>query len=485
VSGLGCLSAEECLDYVARATSAPATERIHRHITTCSTCFTLLAEAARGEATTSDGPHLFSTLTVGERISDRYEVRRFIARGGMGEVYEVFDHALSETLALKTLALTAVDQAAAADRFLSEVRLARKVTHPNVCRILEFGIHKRGGQEADLVPFLTMELLQGETLGSFVGRKGPLDAATVVGILGGVLGALEAIHGAGIVHRDLKSDNVFITLTAAGEPRAVVMDFGLARPLTAEASRSSSTSAVIGTLAYMAPEQLEGKPATPLSDIYAVGVIAFEALTGRLPFVADAPFAAAAKKLSEAAPRPSALARGLDAGWDDLILRCLDRDPQRRPPHVAAVTAALAKLGVRRAPRRRTATLVAAAACAIVLGMAGFSNRGGSAPAAAPIVAAPPTTPTRPQLTPTEAPKPPPTPAAAPPAIERSAPVPREGGAPRQKNGKNAAHATPAIPDEPAPIESPRTEAPPTPAPPERPKLRHPDDLINPFRAAP
>jgi tRNA A-37 threonylcarbamoyl transferase component Bud32 len=485
VSGQACLSAEECLDFVARAASAPTTERIHRHIATCSSCRTVLAEAARRDTSASEPPQALSTLAVGERIADRYEVRRFIAAGGMGEVYEVFDVALSETLALKTLALTAVDQAAAAERFLSEVRLARKVTHPNVCRILEFGIHRRQGRATELVPFLTMELLQGETLASFLRGRGPLDTATTVGILRGVLGGLSAIHAAGIVHRDLKSDNVFITPDGAGTPRAVVMDFGLARPLTsAEASRGSSESAVIGTLAYMAPEQLEGKPATTLSDIYAVGVIAFEALTGRLPFVADAPFAAAAKKLSEPAPRPSAVARGLHAGWDELLLHCLDRAPQRRPPDVGAVTAALDRLGEGNAPRRRTAMLAAAAAAATVLGIVGLSQRGAPpGPAAPASVAAPAPAPATAALAAARAPQPPP--AATPAAVEQSAPAPHEAGAPRRKTGKNVAHATPAPHDEPAPIDRPNPEPPTTAATPEAKKLRHPDDLINPFRSAP
>jgi serine/threonine protein kinase len=365
-----CLSIEDCLSYVAGESTGPTAQNVQLHVETCAACRVVMAEAARATVMRSQPSQpgaVPRTLRSGERLLDRYEIRRFIAKGGMGEVYEAFDAALSETVALKTLPLANVDQAAAVSGLLSEVRLARKVTHPNVCRILEFGVHRSTGRDGDPVPFLTMELLAGETLARTLARVGRFSPDTVAKILSDVLTGLEAIHAAGIVHRDLKSENIFMVPGVAGHSRAIVMDFGLAQlQRLRDDSRGSTDDSVVGTLDYMAPEQLNGRGATQASDIYALGVIAFELLTGRRPFVGGTQFGRAATRLVADPPRPSALRTGLGAKWDLLVSRCLQRDPAQRPKNVGAVRSALEEVGSRSRPAISWAGLAASVALALV-----------------------------------------------------------------------------------------------------------------------
>jgi serine/threonine protein kinase len=338
----GCLSSFECVGYLEGRGDAPIAQMVQHHLDTCERCRVLIAETARatfGEGTPS-GTLPVRALADGETLGGRYEIRRFIARGGMGEVYEAADLSLGETVALKTLSPTMLDQSDAVGRLIAEVRLARKVLHPNVCHILEFGLHRRTGESVEVIPFLTMELLDGETLASRVRREGPLDPARARQVLKELSAGLAAVHEAGIVHRDFKTENVFLVRGKDGAPeRAVVMDFGLARALEVNwGSGASSTRTLVGTVAYMAPEQLEGRPATPAFDVYALGIVAFEMITGRLPFVADSPLAVATLRLRHKAPRPSSFRPGLPCVWDVVLRRCLAREPEDRFAGVADVS---------------------------------------------------------------------------------------------------------------------------------------------------
>ena len=234
-----------------------------------------MSEAAR--AMGDEGPAATCVLAAGEQLAGRFNVVRFLARGGMGEVYEAFDAVLQERVALKTLSLTTLDDAKSVEMLLAEVRLARRVTHRNVCRILELGLHHKRGES---IPFLTMEFLEGETLGARLRRTGQLSSNQTAYICEQLVAGLGAIHRASIVHRDFKSDNVMLVPDAPDVERAVVMDFGLARAMT---TPLSGIRVAVGTPPYMAPEQIEGKPATPAFDIYALGVVMVELLTGRLP----------------------------------------------------------------------------------------------------------------------------------------------------------------------------------------------------------
>jgi serine/threonine protein kinase/tetratricopeptide (TPR) repeat protein len=309
----------------------------------------------------------------GSVLAGRFRIVRFLAQGGMGEVYEAEDLELRTAVALKTIRPEIAAEEHAIERFRREILLARKVTHPNVCRIFDVFHHReRGpeGQETEVV-FLSMELLPGETLAARLRARGRMTTAEALPIALQLAAALSAAHRAGIVHRDFKSPNVVLVPGEEGL-RAVITDFGLARAQAGSESSSSSitgSGGMVGTSAYMAPEQVEGGEINSAADIYALGVVLYEMVTGTKPFVGDSPITTALKRLTEPPPSPRALVPDLSGAWETTILRCLTRDPSRR---LAAVDIAPALRGeassVRSAPppRRRRLT-PAAVAMAILL----------------------------------------------------------------------------------------------------------------------
>jgi serine/threonine protein kinase len=365
----GCPSEEELLAHLAAPGAEGQSERLLAHFDECAGCRLAMAEATRAMAALSgpaEPPRIsgIRTLAVGERVLDRYEVRRFIARGGMGEVYEAYDLLLDERVALKTLASTVLDDDRAAFRFKGEVRLARRVTHPNVCRILEFGVHVRSSAaEDDTIPFLTMEFLSGETLADRLAKHGPYTPAEAWPLVRQILNGLKAIHDAGIVHRDLKSENVFLVADPRGEERAVLMDFGLARALDGSVPTTlpHRVGAVTGTIDCMAPEQIHGGiPVGPPADVFAMGVLLFELLSGQRPFVRVPHW----QRLTEPSPRLAPLVPGLGRGWDAAVGRCLERKPEDRFQRLEELLAALPAAGGTPRPDRRRYWLAALAATA-------------------------------------------------------------------------------------------------------------------------
>ena len=305
-------------------------------------------------------------------LAGRYRLVRFLARGGMGEVYEAEDRELREHVALKTIHPSRLADGRALDWFKREIFLARKVTHPNVCRIFDFGQH-------DKIAFLTMELLTGETLAHRIHRLGRLAPPEAQPIVEQVAAGLAAAHAVGIVHRDLKAQNIML----CGGPalRVVITDFGLARGRVHEDASLSRSGEMIGTPGYMAPEQVEGREVGPAADIYALGVVLYEMVTGALPFGGDTPMAAAIKRLREPAPSPRKLAPELDPAWEAVILRCLERDPKARFASVGEVAralgpvqkrAVLAALSTEIKPRRRLRWLAPLAALLLVGGAVGI-----------------------------------------------------------------------------------------------------------------
>lgn len=267
----------------------------------------------------------------GEILAGRYRVTRFIARGGMGEVYEVEDLELRERVALKTVRPEVARDIFTVERFKREIQLARKVTHPNVCRIFDVSHHRDAGHPDGLI-FLTMELLPGETLAQRL-QRGPLPPAEALPVARQIAAALDAAHQAGIVHRDLKPGNVMLVEGRSGV-RAVVTDFGLARLESGgeglHALTLTAAAAVVGTPAYLAPEQVEGTEVTPAADLYAFGIVLYEMLTSKIPFVGENALSTAAKRLRETPVSPRAHAPGLDPRWEAAILRCLERNPADR-----------------------------------------------------------------------------------------------------------------------------------------------------------
>jgi predicted ATPase/tetratricopeptide (TPR) repeat protein len=267
-----------------------------------------------------------------QRVAHRYRIRRLVGRGGMGEVYEAWDEDLAIAVALKTLRLAGGTEAAHS-RLRLEGILARSIWHPNVCRLYDLGRH---GEGDDAAWFLTMELLHGVTLAEVLQQKGrlPLDRARYFGIQ--MAEGLEAAHQAGVVHRDFKPGNVII-VNRDGSEHAVVTDFGIARaasradsPRGGSSDSQAGSGSLIGTPIYMAPEQVRGEEAGPAADIYALGIVLYEMVTGTIPFSGDSVLEAATRRLREDAPSPRRIVPDLDESWDAVILRCLAREPIER-----------------------------------------------------------------------------------------------------------------------------------------------------------
>ena len=271
----------------------------------------------------------------GDLVAGRFRIVRFIARGGMGEVYEAEDIELVEHVALKTLRPGIAQNERTIRRFIREVNLSRRVTHPNVCRIFDVFHHDFPPNSLGHVrrlPLVAMELLPGETLAARLRRGGPFSESEAQPVVAQMAAALTAAHDARVIHRDFKSSNVILLPGATGELRAVVTDFGLAhiRRDSDATEEVTTTGEVFGTPTYMSPEQIEGRPVTPAADIYALGVVMYEMLTGTAPFVGDTPLTTAVKRLKEPAPSPRTHAPHLSPVWDRTILRCLERQPEDR-----------------------------------------------------------------------------------------------------------------------------------------------------------
>ena len=281
-------------------------------------------------------------------LASRYEIVRFIGRGGMGEVYEANDTALNEHVALKTILPEIASHHRAAQRFIREIQLARKVTHPNVCRIFDVGHHEeeyRSGEGSQLfqITFLTMELLHGETLAQHIQDRGRMTTLEAKPVMEQIAAGLNAAHEVGVIHRDLKCSNVML-VPAGDHTRVVITDFGLARaeiPDEMKAESISERDEVIGTPDYMSPEQVKGEPVTCATDIYSLGIVMYATTTGKLPFKSHSPRATALKRLEEDPPSPRQYLPDLNPTWEAVIMRCLARDPKDRYARASDVAKAL------------------------------------------------------------------------------------------------------------------------------------------------
>jgi hypothetical protein len=262
----------------------------------------------------------------GQILAERYRIVALAGRGGMGEVFRAEDLTLGQIVAMKFLPERLSQDEAALSRFHAEVRNARQVSHPNVCRVFDIG-------ETDGTLFLTMEYVDGEDLASVVRRIGRLSPDKATEIARQICAGLAAAHERGVIHRDLKPANVM--LDGAGKIR--ITDFGLA----GLAASMQSEDARAGTPAYMAPEQLAGKEVTTKSDIYSLGLIVYEILTGKRAFEATTLQELVRLRESGTITNPSTLVRDLDPLIERVILRCLEADPDKRPASALQVAAAL------------------------------------------------------------------------------------------------------------------------------------------------
>jgi len=270
-------------------------------------------------------------LVTGETVGGRYRVLERIGKGGMGEVYAAKDLDLEDRVALKVIRTEGAEDPSLLERFKREIVLARRISHPNVCRVFDGGVYRRtDGDEAQEIRYLTMEMLDGETLTRRIERKGRISTGVALGLVRQMASGLAAAHAAGVVHRDLKSDNIFLVSGPSGQTRVVITDFGLARNLQID-DKTSITEGFIGTPAYMSPEQVDGShPVTPASDLYSLGVVLYEMITGLLPFGGGTPLAVAQKRLTHSPIPPSRYVPELEPRWEISILRCLSREPQDR-----------------------------------------------------------------------------------------------------------------------------------------------------------
>ena len=327
-------------------------------------------------------------LEAGTLLEERFRIVRMLGQGGMGEVYEAVDVALGTRVALKTVRLEQATNENALQRFRREILLARRIAHPNVCKVFE--LHVGGIGEPPL--FLSMELLEGETLAARLQRAGRLDEDVARGIVLQIASALGAAHAEGVVHRDLKASNVMLVPVQGGGERAVVTDFGIAHAVGGLSDATVTLEGPLGTPAYMAPEQVTGGAVTPATDLYCLGVLMYELTTGTLPFTGETPTQIAYQRLGAVAPDPRAANPGLSKRWSTLVRWCLAGDPAQRPQTAEAFRRALE--GETRPPRRLSrrrlvAIGVALALAAAVVPLVGRlrSHRGTPAPTIRPVVA--------------------------------------------------------------------------------------------------
>ena len=254
-------------------------------------------------------------------LSQRYDILSEAGCGSMGQVFKARDRETGETVALKLLKPEIASDQAAMDRFKNELLFARKITHKNVCRVHEF--NRLGG-----IAYTSMEFVEGESLRSVLNRFGGLPVRKAIDLTRQICSGLKEAHAQGIVHRDLKPENVMID--ARGNVK--IMDFGIARSME---SLTRTTGAMVGTPAYMAPEQVAGKPVDYRTDIYSLGLILYEIFTGSPAFVADNAVAVAMKQLREAPAPPHELDPGIPVAIERAILKSLEKEPDNRFQSIA------------------------------------------------------------------------------------------------------------------------------------------------------
>ncbi|WKD56617.1 Serine/threonine-protein kinase PknB [Corynebacterium capitovis DSM 44611] len=274
-------------------------------------------------------------------IAHRYELGEIIGTGGMSDVYAVTDTVLGRRVALKMLKIDMARDENFRERFRREAQNSARLNHPNIVAVYDTG---EVDTEGVAVPYIVMELVHGHNLRDMIRGDGPFDPHSAAELLCPVTQALQASHDAGIIHRDIKPANIMVTNT--GEVK--VMDFGIARALNDSTSAMTQTSAVIGTAQYLSPEQARGKPADGRSDVYALGCVMYEMVTGRPPFEGESPFAVAYQHVQEDPEPPSSLIPGLAeneaVNVDAVILTAMAKHPADRYQSAAEMGSDLERL---------------------------------------------------------------------------------------------------------------------------------------------
>lgn len=261
---------------------------------------------------------------VGTVLSDRYRIERVVGAGGVGSVYQATQLGLDRRVAIKVLRPELSESDLAMARFAREAKTAAQLQHPNIVTVHDFGTTPDGRA------FLVMEFLSGLNLAQWIRKNRPTNIAKTIGFLTTVCGAIEALHRSGIIHRDIKPSNIVIAESQGGAPVVKVVDFGLVRPGLTESHENITGGLVLGTPEFMAPELFTGQRPDERTDIYALGVTAYEALTGELPF-GMGPFKEMYHRHSTLIPRrPSELRPDLPESADSALFRALHKDPKKR-----------------------------------------------------------------------------------------------------------------------------------------------------------
>jgi serine/threonine-protein kinase len=295
----------------------------------CGTKLTPLEETSPPKTETFETP--LKEITRGSTLSGRYEIIEELGKGGMGRVYRVVDKKINEEVALKLLAPEIASSKKTIERFKNELKFARKISHKNVCRMYDFN-------EEEETPYITMEYVPGEDLKSVIRMTGQLSVGRAISITKQICQGLAEAHQLGIIHRDLKSSNIMID--KRGNVR--IMDFGVARSL--EAKGTTGAKIMIGTPEYMSPEQVEGKEADQRSDIYSLGIILYEMLSGRLPFEGDTSLSIALKHKTEIPPNPRKFNAQLPEELSRMILRCMEKEREKRYQNIEELLSELSRI---------------------------------------------------------------------------------------------------------------------------------------------
>ena len=288
-------------------------------------------------------------LTTGSTFAGRYQVIEELGHGGMGKVYKVFDQEVQAKMALKLIKPEVSADKNTIDRFRNELKIARDISHKSICRMYDLG--REAGNY-----FITMEYVSGEDLKSFIRRSRQLVVGTAIFIAKQVCEGLAEAHRVGVVHRDLKPGNIMIDK----DGNAKIMDFGIARSISVKGITGAGV--MIGTPEYMSPEQVEGKEVDQRSDIYSLGIILYEMVTGQVPFEGDTPFTIGVKQKSEIPKDPKSLNVQIPQDLSRLVLKCLEKDKERRYQNAEELRADLEKIekniptSERPVPKRKTST---------------------------------------------------------------------------------------------------------------------------------
>ena len=259
----------------------------------------------------------------GELIDSRYQLIRQVANGGMASIYEAMDTRLDRKVAVKIMHPHLAQDDAFVSRFIREAKAAAALSHPNIVAVQDQGWNQSG------VPavFLVMELIEGSTLREYLNERGRFEIKDAMNYLTPILSALAAAHAIGIVHRDVKPENILISK----EGRIKIADFGLARGEIIGSTMTAESSVILGSVSYLSPEQVQRGIADARSDVYAVGIVAFEMLTGEKPFIGDTPIQIAYMHVNQDIPPPRSKRKDIPQALDDLISRATNRDPDKRP----------------------------------------------------------------------------------------------------------------------------------------------------------